>query len=452
MAHPNEPSHWQATIMRRFPFLRRSCVPAFLAVSLCCLFGDDVEAFEPNYDESKIPAYTLPDPLKTEAGSFVLSAQQWNNVRRPEILSLFEQHVYGVAPKPCPIRSRLVGEAEVFDGLGKRTEIDIFFGTAEDAHSMRMMVYVPQQRGAAVPGFLGLNFAGNHSVDPDPSIELNPGWFRVARDGSTDGNKTTERARGVAAKRWPIETILQRGYALATIYYGDIDPDFDDGFKNGIHGALGDQLSGVSVESRWGSIAAWAYGLSRALDCLESKPDLGVDAKKVAVIGHSRLGKTALWAGATDQRFAMVISNNSGCGGAALSRRAIGETIGRINTSFPHWFCDRFNHYNENEKDCPVDQHQLIALAAPRPVYVASASEDRWADPKGEFLAAAAADPVYRLLETDGMGGQAAPAKMPPTQQPINSGSIGYHLRSGKHDVTDYDWQQYLDFADKHLK
>ncbi|MCA9137181.1 MAG: acetylxylan esterase [Planctomycetales bacterium] len=336
--------------------------------------------------------------------------------------------------------------------MGTRNEIDVYFGADDDAKSMRMMVYVPNGRSGAVPAFLGLNFQGNHSVDPDPSIELNPGWFRVGRDGTTDGNKANEKSRGVSSSRWAIESILRRGYAVATIYYGDIDPDFDDGFQNGIHGALGGQLSDVAPESRWGSIAAWAYGLSRALDCIESKSDLGIDAAKVAVLGHSRLGKTALWAGASDPRFAMVISNNSGCGGAAISRRAIGETIGRINTSFPHWFCDKYTTYNENEKACPVDQHELIALIAPSTVYIASATEDQWADPRGEFLAAVAADPVYRLLGTDGMGGDSATEKMPPAEQPINNGTIGYHLRDGKHDLTEWDWQQYLDFADKHLK
>ncbi|WP_182864570.1 glucuronyl esterase domain-containing protein [Rhodopirellula sp. JC639] len=408
--------------------------------------------FEPNYDESKIPDYTLPDPLVSQDGSPITSAEQWHTSRRPELLGLFEKHVYGVAPKPCPIRHQIVSRKTVLDGLATRSEIDVFFGSGDDAPSMRMMTYVPNERSGPAPAFLGLNFQGNHGVDADPEIELNPGWFRVGRNGTTDGNKANEKSRGSTAKRWPVKMILDRGYGLATIYYGDIDPDFDDGFNNGIHGALGDQLTDVAPESRWGSIAAWAYGLSRALDCLESETELGIDASKVAVIGHSRLGKTSLWAGASDPRFAMVVSNNSGCGGAALSRRAIGETVGRINTVFPHWFCDQFNEYNENEAACPVDQHQLIALIAPRPVYVASASEDQWADPKGEFLAAAAADPVYRLLGTRGMGGDAPPTKMPAADQAINRGAIGYHLRTGKHDVTDYDWQQYLDMADRHLR
>jgi hypothetical protein len=406
------------------------------------------QKFVANYDESKIPDFQLPDPLVTIAGKPVGDAATWNSLRRGELLKLFESQVYGRGPAPCEISHRVVSTKEdAVQGKAVRREIDVFFAAEPSGPSMRLLVYTPQGE-KPTPAFIGLNFQGNHSVDPDPSISLSDRWVRPGEH--VKNNRATESARGVAAKRWPIEMIIDRGYSLVTIYYGDIDPDFDDGFKNGIHPYFAAQTAAIPPGEKWGSIAAWAYGLSRALDYLQADPL--VDGDRVAVIGHSRLGKTSLWAGATDPRFKLVISNNSGCGGAALSRRAIGETIGRINTSFPHWFCDNYVKYNEHENDCPVDQHELISLIAPRAVYVASATGDTWADPKGEFLAAVYADPVYRLLGTDGMGGNAPPTEMPAPDQPIKSGTIGYHLRTGKHDVTSYDWQQYLDFADRHLK
>ncbi len=427
----------------------RCAIP--LIVTGCLLFPSvgSAQKFVANYDETKIPEYTLPDPLVRQDGKPVTDAKTWDSVRRPELLKLFEKYVYGRGPAPCPIRHQLVSvKDDAVGGKAVRREVDVFFGEQDDALSMRLLIYTPKAVDQA-PAFLGLNFQGNHSVDSDPSISLNTNWMRN-NDGTTKDNRALEASRGAASSRWPIEMIIDRGYALVTIYYGDIDPDFDDGFQNGIHGQFRDQTQSIPEGEKWGSIAAWAYGLARALDYLAE--DAHVDQDRVAVIGHSRLGKTSLWAGASEPRFKMVISNDSGCGGAAISRRAIGETIGRINTSFPHWFCDNFLKYNENENECPVDQHELIALIAPRAVYVASATDDQWADPKGEFLAAVAADPVYRLLGTDGMGGDAPPTEMPAPDHPIKRGTIGYHLRTGKHDLTAYDWSQYLDFADVHLR
>jgi hypothetical protein len=424
-------------------------VPILYASFATMIFNNEILGQQDaNYDESKIPPYELPDLLKSIGGDPVTSADQWNDSRRAEILGLFENQMFGTVPDfsyQVTANTKSVHRSGMPGGNVDVVQRQLTIRCNEKSIALNVAIFLPGDAKRPVPVFLGYNFFGNQSVTSDPKIEITRNWVRNNAEYGVENNLATDKTRGVSKSRWPINEIIKRGYGVATLYYGDVDPDFDDGFQNGVH-ALVSRVGQTELESnRWGSISAWAWGLSRVLDDFES--NASIDHERVIVIGHSRLGKTALWAGASDPRFAMAISNNSGCGGAALSRRAFGETVSRINTNFPHWFCRNFRRYNDNENELPVDQHMLIALLAPRPVYIASASEDRWADPKGEFLSGVNASPVYRLFNKQGLNAQSIPA----TDQSIGE-SIGYHIREGKHDITLLDWQHYLDFADRHLK
>jgi (4-O-methyl)-D-glucuronate---lignin esterase len=428
-------------------FHRHKSFAASLIIG-CAVVTAYAQPKEANYDESKIPAYTLPDPLVLTNGQPVTKAKTWQRKRRPEILKSFETQVYGRHPgHPWVVWGEVTStDTRALGGKATRKEVSLFFNSRREGPQMDLLIYLPAGGQGPFPAFFGLNFNGNHAIANDPGITLARSWMRNDPARGIVNNRATDQSRGSEASRWAVEKILARGYAVATICYGDIEPDFPEGWKLGVRGAFSPKgTNTVFAPDDWGAISAWAWGLSYAMDYLER--DESIDAKRVALIGHSRLGKTALWAGAQDERFAIVISNNSGEGGAALARRNIGETVERINTSFPHWFCGNFKQYNQDVNALPVDQHMLLALIAPRPLYVASAEEDKWADPHGEFLAARAADPVYQLLGKEGLGADAMPKLNEPAGQ-----TIGYHIRTGKHDVTDYDWEQYLNFADRHFR
>lgn len=394
-----------------------------------------------NYDESKMPAYVLPELLTTGSGESIADPKSWEAKRRPEILELFSTHVFGHTPKD-KIRVRYETVEEKKDDLGgkaTRKQVGFVFSNGKKEIEALLLMYIPNHVQGKVPVFVGYNFKGNHSTIADSSVLYSPSLHLVKEPGHPDW------IRGNQSHRWSFAEIIDRGYAVATMCYHDIYPDKkelrDQSIVSLFPGYRPDSIAG----DEWQALGAWAWGSARIADYLETENR--IDPDRMAIIGHSRQGMAALWAGAQEPRFKVVIANNAGEGAAAITRRRYGETIAIQNTLFPHWNAPNYRKYNDHEDSLPVDFHQLVALMAPRAVYIASAEEDRWADPKGEFLAAYHAGPAFRLYGLDAIDTDV----QPPLHSPIMR-QVGYHIRAGKHDVTAYDWSRFLDFADLHFK
>jgi hypothetical protein len=371
------------------------------------------------YREGDVPAYVLPDVLQGRGGSRVTSAADWERTGRPDTLELFRKFVYGRSPaRPREVRFDVVAtDPRAMDGRATLTRVGINSVDGDKSFRFEAAILVPNGSPRRVPAFLLINNRAEASADPS----------RLKKDGF-----------------WPAEEILARGYAAAVFRTVDVDPDTaDDAARaRGVRGVW-PAGGGTPGEDAWATIAAWSWGASRVMDYLGKAPT--IDPARVALVGHSRGGKTSLWAGAQDERFALTVSNDSGCGGAALGRRKFGETVEAINRGFPHWFCRNFKAFNDREGELPVDQHQLLAMIAPRGLYVASADDDLWADPRGEFLSLAHASPAYALYGHEGP----RPDQMPPLDTPVIRDRVAYHVRRGGHGLTPYDWQRFMDFADR---
>lgn len=398
-----------------------------------------------NYDEGKILPYVLLDPLKFSDGSAVTTKAEWWDRRRPEIVRLFEENVLGRTPENArvPLRAHVVEiDRHALGGRAVRKQIDLYFTPqGERGAKMRLLVYLPahaRRRSAVV---LGLNFGGNQTVLEDPAIQPTPVWTKPKGATELLHQLPEEKTRGTQTQEWQVEKIISRGYGLATAYYGDLEPDFKDASQYSVRQLFAKPGQTPNGDD-WGAIGAWAWGLSRAVDYLASDKD--VDAKRIVVTGHSRLGKVADWAAAQDLRIAGVLSTESGKGGQSISRREIGETVLHLEHSFPYWFCPNYEKWAGHDQEIPADGNLLLSLIAPRPLYVASAAGDEWSDPKGEFMSAVSASRVYALLGKRGLEA----TTMPAVDQPLLKGDVAYHIRTGKHDVTTFDWEQYLNFLD----
>jgi hypothetical protein len=394
-----------------------------------------------NFDERKVGAYQLPDLLTTSSGVHILDPRSWYNLRRPEIDRLLEEQEYGRSPAaPKSMRFEVVEPSTpALDGLAIRKQIAIHL-TADDWPTLHLLLYTPAKSTKPSPVLLNLSFTSNANTVDDPGIKAGTVWG-PNHTQIIPPQPTSARRIGVI----PVQRLLQEGYGFATFYYGDVEPDSADGLPYGIRARYLSSKGTQPAANEWGAIAAWAWGLSRAQDYLETDPQ--VDAKHGAIIGVSRLGKTVMWAGAHDTRFALVIASCSGEGGASLSHRDYGETVADMNKGFAYQFAANYQKYGSDPAHMPFDAHMLVALIAPRPLLLQTGSLDLWSDPKGEFLAEVAADPVYHLLGTDGLQTD----QWPPPGLPIVT-PLGYFMHDGGHGTLPDDWQVLINFLNIQLR
>jgi hypothetical protein len=413
-----------------------------LALSCALVPSRIVMAETPFPEVAKLPSRPeLPDPLVMFSGERVTSKQQWLDKRRPELKALFQHYMYGYFPPPLKIAAKVEHEdAKAFGGKATLREVAISFGPS-GTPPIHLLLVIPNHRKGPAPVFVGLNFCGNHALVEDAGVLLPTVWMYDNYPG-VKNHRATEAGRGKQIDVWALEQSVDRGYAVATFYNGDIDPDRPD-VREGIQPHLRKEGEKPGPHD-WGTIAAWAWGLHRAVDYLCDHKD--IDRNRIAVVGHSRLGKTALLAAAFDERIALAIPLQAGCGGTAPSRGKVGESVQQINDRFPHWFDSTFKEFNDRPDRLPFDQHCLVALVAPRPVLFSNAVEDQWANPAGQFQVLQAADPVYRFLDAGGLEAK----EMPKPGRLIDS-KLGYYIRPGKHSMTRGDWKVFLDFADKQL-
>jgi hypothetical protein len=424
-----------------------------LALSIVLSAGCASESHrEPRHDfpdPATLPVRAeLPDPLVLFDGGKVATRDQWEKERKPELRALFQHYMYGNLLQKTEVRGAVRRtDPKAFGGKATLSEISLSLD-GDKGPKVDVLLVVPNRRSGPSPVFLGLNFSGNHAIVTDPEVALPTSWMRQGKSDEVVSNRATEKGRGKAVGTWALEQSIDRGYAVATCYYGDIFPDKAD-FNDGIYRHFCRPTPGQKSpgEHDPGAIAMWAWGLHRIIDYLVTVPEL--DKSRIAVTGHSRLGKTALFAAAFDERIALAIPHQAGCGGTGPSRskNTKAESVERINTSFPHWFDDNFKKFNQSVDRIPFDQHCLVALCAPRPVLYTNGIEDQWANPDGQFEMLKAASPVYRLLGAEGLGA----SDMPPIGKLVDS-RLGYYLRTGPHVSDPEYWKTFLDYADRYFK